>query len=248
MTAQRYRTQSIGHRRRRRQQLVLAVVVLVALIAAAGFYLGQRAALVGMNIDPESYRLMQLELPAVREELKALRGDLQVQRTRHEVDRRALEMVRTQMAVEKERTADLEEGLRFYKSLMSPGEVANGLSLRAPELVTTAGPRRYAYRIVVQQEARKHELLKGKLEVEVYGLLDGAQVSYPLVELSEDLEAGALALKFRYFQAIEGELMLPEVFEPEGMSVVASVSTPHKIEVREQFPWHIQEKFTHVGK
>jgi hypothetical protein len=91
-------------------------------------------------------------------------------------------------------------------------------------------------------------LLKGELSAEVFGLLGEEQVSYPLAELSDDFGNGVLQLRFRYFQSIEGELVLPAGFEPRGVSVVASSSTPRKAEVREQYPWQLQERFTHVGK
>ena len=248
MTAPRHRSLTVQYRQRRKQLLILVPAVVAALVLGLGFYLGQRAAYNGLGMDPESYRVMQLELSVAREQLQALEGELDVQGTRHEVDRRALEMVRRELAAQKERIADLEEELRFYQSLMAPGEIAQGLSLRAIELVARQEPGRYAYRIVVQQEARKHELLKGNLYVEVVGLLGEEQVIYPLSELSADLEEAEVALRFRYFQSIEGELVLPEGFEPKGVSVVAVVSTPRKAEAREQFPWQLQERFTHVGK
>lgn len=248
MIAHRHRSQSISYRRRRRRTTVLALVLLAAGVAGAGFYLGQYSAFSVMDVDPESYRSMQLELPATRQELHALRGDLQVQLTRNEVDRRALDMLRHDMATYKEHTADLEEELLFYKNLIAPTDTASGLSLRAPELVAHAQKGKFSYRIVVQQEARKHELLKGKLYAEVFGSLDEEAVSYPLTELSDDLDEEALLLKFRYFQSVEGALSLPEGFEPEGLNVVASVSKPRKTEIRAQFPWHLRERFTHVGK
>ena len=132
---------------------------------------------------------------------------------------------------------------------MAPGEVAGkGLILREIELVAGEEPGNFWYRIVVQQEARKHELLKGELTALVFGALAGEPVEYSLAELSDDIEDDALPLRFRYFQLVEGELNLPEGFEPRGLKVVASTRAPHKFEVREEFSWQVQEKFTHVGK
>jgi hypothetical protein len=131
---------------------------------------------------------------------------------------------------------------------MAPAEIARGLSLRPIELVARDVPGHYAYRIVAQQEARKHSPLRGELTAEVFGILDEQQVSYPLAELSDDLDEQVVLLRFRYFQAIEGELILPDGFEPKGVSLVASASAPRKKEVRERFPWQLQESFTHVGK
>lgn len=248
MIAPRHRSLTVEYRQRRKRLLILVPAVVAALVLGLGFYLGQRAAYSGPGMDPESYRVMQLELSVARQRSQALAGDLDVQGTRHEVDRRALEMVRRELAAQKERIAGLEEELRFYQSLMAPGDIAQGLSLRAIELVARQEPGRYAFRIVVQQEARKHELLKGTLYVEVFGLLGEEQAIYPLSELSADLEEAEVALRFRYFQSIEGELVLPQGFDPKGVSVVATVSTPRKAEAREQFPWQLQERFTHAGK
>jgi hypothetical protein len=242
----RYSASGAGTRRKR--VWFLAVLLLLALALLAGFYLGQSAVYSGMGIEPAAHREMQQALPAAREALKAKQGELDVQHTRHEVDRQALEMVRSELAAQRERIAALEEELGFYKSLMAPGEIANGLSLRPIELVAREEPGRFGFRIVAQQEARKHDLLAGQLYAEVFGLQGEEPISYPLAELSQDLDENVVALRFRYFQAIEGEMVLPDGFEPQGVSVVASSSSPRKAEVREQFSWQLQERFTHVGK
>jgi hypothetical protein len=229
-------------------KLVLALASLLALTLLTGIYLGRQAAYKDMKVIPQSMGSLQVELSTAREALNAAQGDLQIQRTRHEVDSRALELLRSEMAAEKERTADLEEGLRFYRSMVVSEDMANGLSLRKPELVPGGAPGRFVYRIFVQQKEREYEMVEGTLSVEVYGLKGKAEVSFPLAELSEDFDHGGAALHFRYFQAIEGELALPEGFEPRGMTVVARASKPRETEVREQFPWELQERFINVGK
>jgi hypothetical protein len=224
------------------------MALLVALTLLAGIYLGRQAGYKTMKAVPQAMEGMQAELSATREALKVTQGDLQIQRTRHEVDSRALELLRGEMAAEKERTADLEEGLRFYRSMVVSEDMASGLSLRKPELVTGESPGRVAYRIFIQQKEREYEMVEGSLSVEVFGLKGETEVSYPLAELSKDFDHRAAALHFRYFQAVEGELVLPEDFEPTGMTVLARASKPRETEVSEQFPWELQERFINVGK
>lgn len=234
---------------RRQRNLLLAVgMLLLAVVLLAGFYLGQRAAYSGMGMDVASYRAMEAKIPELQAQVGRLEGELEVQGTRHEVDRQALEMVRGEIATQKEQISALEEGLRFYRSLMAPGEIAQGLSIRPVEFIALDKPNRFAFRIVAQQEARKHSLLKGDLSLDIVGVLEGERISYPLAELSDDVEGLDVPLRFRYFQSIEGELELPEGFEPESVSLVARASSPRKAEVRVQFPWQLQERFTHVGK
>jgi hypothetical protein len=233
----------------RHQQIVVVVATLVAaLVLGLGFFLGRAAAFSGVGIDPVQYRRQAAELAETREALVARERELGMLDTRHQVDRAALELVRRELAEQKEQIAGLKEGIRFYRSLMAPGEIAQGFSLRTIELVARDEPHRFGFRIVAQQEARKHTPMLGELYAEVHGQLDGESRSFPLAELSNDLEDTILPLQFRYFQSIEGELVLPAGFEPQHVSVVATISSPRKVEVREQYAWQLQEKFTHVGK
>ncbi len=239
---------STSDARRYRRLQVLVGTLLLAVVLLAGFYLGQRAAYSGMGLDLEAYHAAEAELVEARASTARVEAELDVQLARHEMDQQALELVRRDIAAQKEQLAALEEGLRFYKSLMAPGEIAQGLSIRPLELVALDVPGRFAFRIVVQQEARKHNLLKGELSAAVNGLLADQEVSYPLAELSADLEAGKLPLRFRYFQSFEGELVLPDGFEPRSVSLEAKVTSPRKAEARVELPWKVRETFTHVGK
>ena len=238
-------TQELQRLTRRRQ--LLAGMLLLLLVVAA-FLLGERTAYSGMGVNPELYDAMKVELPRLQQRVAELEIQLDVEQTRAEVDKRALEMVRREIAVQKEQVSSLVEGLRFYRSLMAPGEIAQGLSLRPLELVAQSSARRYSFRIVAQQEARKHALLNVDLFAEVVGVLNGEQVSFPLSDLSDDLESNPIPLRFRYFQSTEGTLTLPEGFEPGSVRLVARTDSPREMEVQEEYPWQLKEKFTHVGK
>lgn len=248
MSSDRYRTVVRRYHVRHEQIVVLVLALAAAVILGVGFILGRQAAFSGIGIDPQRYREQGAALQAARAEQKELGRQLGVMVARHEVDRAALELVRQELAGQREQIAGLKEGIRFYRSLMAPGEIAQGFSLREIELVAREEPGRYGFRIVAQQEARKHTPLQGELYAEVSGQQAGEPRSYPLAELSADLESTIVPLRFRYFQSIEGDLVLPEGFEPQAISVVATLSAPRKAEARAQYPWEVQEKFTHVGK
>ena len=175
-----FKPPSVLYRRRRTRLLVLIAALLASLVLVLGFWVGQQAAYSGMGVDSELYREMQRELPAARERAQALAQELEVQRTRNEVDRKALEIVRSDIARQKEQISGLEEGLRFYRSLMAPGEIAQGLSLRDIELIARTDPGRYAFRIVAQQEALKHQMLKGGASPEeLDAMIEGRRTKQP---------------------------------------------------------------------
>lgn len=233
---------------RNRRILVLAVALWTAVFLGLGIYLGQRAAYSDMGIDPARYRELRQELPRARERIVELEGELAGANTRHEVDRASLEMLRRDLAQQQRDIADLNEGLRFYQGLMASGAGVEGVSLRGFELVSGESPGHFSYRLVVQQEARKQGPLRGDLTITVLGLRENQPVSYPLAELVRDMESNAIALEFRYFQVIEGKLEIPEDFAPQMVAVEATITSPHKLELREEYPWRAQESFTDVGE
>jgi hypothetical protein len=235
-------------RQRRRPIVVIAAVLVFVLVLEAGFYLGQHAAYRGMGAKAKNYREMQAELLSLQNILQARDTELAISATRHEVDRQALEMVRKEMAGQQEEIAGLVEGLDFYRSLMSPDGIPQGLSLRGIELVAGDQPRHYYYRILVQQEARKHELLEGTLTAVVTGVADGKPAEYSLAKLSEDARGENIPLRFRYFQAIKGGIVLPDGFDPGGVTVEIKTAAPQAYQIREDYPWQLEERFTHVGK
>lgn len=247
MPSRRLRSNSSRRVARRRLQIAVATIIL-AVMLAVGFYLGQLAAYSGMGVDPEHYRQLSSTAPKTLDEVAALQSEFEQLQTRSDIDHGALGMLREEIARQKAVIFDQEEGLRFYRELMAPEGIAQGLSLRAPQIVALEGEGRFEFRLVAQQEARKHETLRGELYVEVFGRENGEKVSYSLADLSTDIENKVVPLGFRYFQAVEGVINLPTGFEPLSVNVIATVKTPRKAEVKEQYPWQVQERFTNVGK
>lgn len=247
MAEDRYHTVVTRQHVRRREFELVAATLVAAVVLGVGFYLGQHAAYSGMGMDPEEYRRLQQENSDNAMLISELERELELGRDRREIDREALELVRQDLARQGAEIADLEEALTFYRSVLAPETLPRGLSLRPVELVATTDPTRVEFRVVAQQQTRKHNTLTGKLEISIKGELNGAQVSYNLSELSEEVDSASIALRFRYFQAIEGTLQLPPGFRPLEMVLIARSTRPVKAEARLQSPWQLQEKFTHVG-
>ena len=201
-----------------------------------------------MGIDPATYRELQETVPTNSEQYVRLEHELDVSHTRNEVDRASLGMVRSEIASQKKRILELEEGLKFYRGLMAPEDVVRGLVLKPVELVATETAGRYSFRVVARQEAQIHSLLKGALTVKVLGVVGKDELSFPLSALSEQVDDATVELRFRYFQVIEGVMVLPPGFQPQGISMVATTTAPTKAELEEFFPWSLLERFSYVGK
>jgi hypothetical protein len=237
----------VQHHPHLRRWLVLGVSVSAIVLFLAGFFLGGYDSLDRSRALAAENEYLSEQLQLARKQLGELHQWRANTETRGEVEAGALELVRRELAEQQEVITELEQGIRFYKSLMAPGEVVEGLSVRGIDLIPSVEEGRYQFRILVQQSARKHDLLSGTLRVELHGLQDGEQASLELSVLSEQVPKPDIRLRFKYFQAIDGELALPEGV-PRKMIAYAKSSKPRKVEVRKEFPWSVQEKLSHVGQ
>ena len=232
---------------RRRMRLRILSVVMALLLLVTGFAVGSYASLkvsIESSLENRRLRAEVLSMAADLEKLRQWRADNE---TRREIDRTALELVRQELATQQETIAELEKGIHFYRSLMAPEEEADGLSVRSID-VAPGMDGKHPFRILVQQRARSHDLLTGTLQVTVAGTLEGESITYNLSDISEQVPNPDIRLRFKYFQAIDGVLELPEGFSPVELVASARSVKPRRSVVTKEFPWSVQEEISHVGQ
>jgi hypothetical protein len=217
-------------------------------VFVAGWLIGGFTSLQSSFETSAENRALRERVTLQAREIEQLRQWQADNRTRLEIDEAALELVRLELAAQQETIAELEKGMRFYKSLMAPEEITEGLSVRSIDLKPGLDERRFQFRILVQQSARKHSLLTGTLNIELIGTVNGEEVEYNLTDLSEQVPGAGIRLRFKYFQAIEGELELPAGFTPQMMRASAQSTKPRRAEFTRDFAWSVQEKLSHVGQ
>ncbi len=230
----------VPHQPRRRTALIIALSLLLVLVAVVAFWAGWRAVEVNYLELLHERDQLALDLAEVSEELTGARQQLANIRLGSEVDRQSVDDIRAIVREQKQTIARLTEEVGFYHGLMSPTEREKGLSIRGWELSSGSKPDTYQYKLVLQQLALKHRVLKGSVSVRVVGVKAGVEKTYSLLELGGKPGASEIKLRFKYFQNIEGELQLPAGFEPQRIDVVAKASTPKVAKVEKHYSWVVQ--------
>ncbi len=185
---------------------VLLALLVLALLSGAGLH-----------------RLSQWTTVQHLAQLEADQAQWQEQKLALEKRRAALELelkmeqqsqqeTRALMAHQSERMNQLERELTFYRSIMAPEQTADGVFVHDLALDETANPQRYRLRLVLTQQKVRKRFAKGTVHLSIEGTLAGKPHSFPL-------QAESLAFGFRYFQQLESELLLPEGFFPEQLTV-----------------------------
>lgn len=220
--------------------VVFFVLFALAVVAAAYFY-GHKLGMAGQEQALEDVARLSDELDVWQTKANQLDQLLENSKTAAEVDRQSSEGVRQEVIALKDEIARLSEENSFYRGLMAPNEKASGLTIGAVELLRARDSSTYNFKVVVQQLATRHNLLNGVLNFTVVGRQDGLEVRYPLMVLSDDVSVEEIKLRFKYFQVVEGQLGLPENFEPEGIEIDARTKGKKPQVVSKKFGWLVEE-------
>ena len=217
--------------------LVAAAVLLIAIsywLGARGL-LGSNAELSGQLQDARQ----QLEQRSARiDELEQKLANLQLGA---DIDQQAVNEVRTTVREHKETINRLNKDIAFYKGLMAPTEREKGLGIRSWEVYPARAKGRFQYKLVLQQLALKHRILKGSVQVDIVGRRNGVEEILSLDILSDQVESKSIPLRFKYYQYLEGELIVPVGFEPRRVDIVARASSPKKVKVEKHYGWIVQK-------
>ncbi|MFK8021636.1 MAG: DUF6776 family protein [Pseudomonadales bacterium] len=222
---------------KRRVFMLLFVSVLLGLAFVAGYYFS--------NVDYLDVRSQRdsllVELASLNQERKDRQRQVAQLEIDANVDQQATNKVREGMADLRQEISELNSEISFYKGLMAPKDGEKGISIRSLELRATTNARKYQFKMVLQQFATEHRLLSGNVNVSVVGKQAGRDLTLSLSDLSEDVGNKNIKYRFKYFQNIEGGVLLPEGFEPSRIDVVIRGSGKKPVYLEQKFGWLSQE-------
>ncbi len=218
--------------------------VLIALAVAAGsyyigFYKGSSAGFAAM----EERDTLVVAYSAAEKEIQQLEQSVANLNLGSQVDRKATEQVRAQVVELKNRIAELERDNTFYRDLMRPEGGDKGIEITAPSLVALPNNgNAYDDKMMVKQLSTNRQQLSGYMEVTLIGKnQEGQRQRFELHQISEEQIAAKIKLNFRYFQRIEGQMVLPDGFSPERIELKMVSLKPKKALIEKKFTWVVDE-------
>jgi hypothetical protein len=236
-----YHMKVVAYRPWVRWLLIFTGVAVIVGAVFSSFLTGQ---IVGLEQQAEAVAerdRLRIELDVTAREAAQYRQSVANLKLGAQVDRKASEGVRGEVMQLKERIAELEADISFYRDLMSPADNKQGLTIGSLNVISTGAPRHYEYKLVMQQLAARHKVLQGVLVFNIIGRQGETQRTLALKDVSESVNSDDIKLRFKYFQSLQGRLILPEGFEPERIELVARSSGKDSVTVEKKFGWLVQE-------
>ncbi|GAA5192089.1 DUF6776 family protein [Ferrimonas gelatinilytica] len=185
---------------------VLGGLLLLALLSGAGL---QRLSQWSMGQQFAELQNAQEQWQQQKLELEKQRAALELEL---KMEQQSQQETRALMAHQREQMNVLERELTFYRSIMAPEQTADGVFVHDLVLDETANPQRFRLRLVLTQQKVRKRFARGSVSLNIEGTLAGKPHSIPVQEES-------LPFGFRYFQQLESEVIFPDGFFPEELTV-----------------------------
>jgi hypothetical protein len=131
---------------------------------------------------------------------------------------------------------ELKEELAFYRGIVSPRDASRGLRLQSFKVESNGTPRGFRYKVVLTQVLKNDRTASGTVNLEVEGMHKNDPKTYQLRDLTEN-SIKELEYRFRYFQNIEGDLVLPKEFKPLRITVAIHPRGRHQDEIEKTIDW-----------
>jgi len=157
------------------------------------------------------------EIASLQQEREQTGQQLIELRRASQIDKETMEKIKVEVKQYQDERMKLEEELTLLRGLVTNSK-KSGLLIRDLRLEKGEGRRAFRYHFTVAQVVENQAEIKGVIAFTLEGKKDGKKNSLPLKEATTD-KLESLKMRFRHFQDLDGELVLPKGFEPESILI-----------------------------
>ena len=231
----------VPHRPGRRLLLVTLLALGVGGSAVGGFIYGYATTQRSQQSEQATQQELSGQLLAAEAENAELRRQVAILDRSSVMDQRATEEVQGTIRGLRERVAQLEQDVVYYRQVVSEETEDTGLIISQLDVDATRQSNRFRYKLVLrQQDADGDTFLTGHVNVNLVGSQGEEQQILALRDLSAEQDQLDIRLRFKYFQNIEGELVLPDNFVPDRLQIAAVSDEPIEKSINQNFSWVVE--------
>ncbi len=218
---------------------VLSVVVLIGLLVKIWFFPAVD------EKDPFVSQIREMEQTIDRQErligvLKKKHRELQENYTKmehlREIDQATLSKVQDQVKVDQNERMKMEEELLFLRGMVSSKLGKGVLHLQRLRLEPGKEENSYLYTFTVSKVIKDPGYIEGSVQITLTGEQKGKKSSLSLDQVSRG-DQDRLKMRFKHFQNMEGEFLLPSGFKPSGVTIEVKPEGDKFQPVTKSFKW-----------
>jgi hypothetical protein len=231
----------VPYRPARRVIIGLLLMLGVGASAAGGFLYSYYVTIQSQQGELASREELSVQVQDSELENADLRRQIAILDRSSVMDQFVTEEVQSTIMTLRERVAQLEQDIVYYRQVVSDETGETGLVISQLDIATTSVAGVYSYKLVLRQlDADGDSYLIGFVNINLVGSQGEEQMILPLREISDQPDQLDIRLRFKYFQNIEGSLTLPEGFVPERIQIAAVATEPVAKDINQDFSWVVE--------
>lgn len=208
----------IVHRRPRTRVLVAVFVAVWLLSLWATFAITYRFSAPALGKLQASVAKLRAQNTVLEGRIERLRQKNTTLGRSDEVSRSANHDLQETLAERDRELSDLRNDVAFYERLVGGSAQRQGLAVHSLAL-RPGDDGSWRYTLTLTQNLKKASVSKGELTLRVEGVQDGKLLNLAWGDLLQSPQAKPQSFSFKYFQQLEGSVMLPSGFTPHRVRV-----------------------------
>ncbi|MCP4074842.1 MAG: hypothetical protein GY744_01480 [Gammaproteobacteria bacterium] len=143
---------------------------------------------------------------------------------------------RSQVRLQKE-LLEMKEQLVFYQGIVSPEQLSLGVNIQSFVLNKKNNLGMYYYKLVLSKRGKSNKFVKGSFDLLIKGQQEGQSKDLVFKQIKQEYSGKDIKFSFRYFQVFEGDLLLPDLFEPYEIQIKIKPTTKKIKPFSESISW-----------
>ena len=195
------------------------------------------------TVDAAAQRnALNAEILSLEGEIGRLNEQIVMLETAADIEKAAYKDVESSLVDLQAKIQEQQDAIAFYRGIVSPADGNAGLRVQDLKLSRADRERVWKIRLVLVQAMKHDRKVSGDVVLTIAGTEDGEPKIYSYSELLPEDADGSWAFSFRYFQDFDREVVLPDGFTPEEVTISVQSRTRSIASIEESFRWA-----THLG-
>ncbi len=216
----------------------LLVIAAIWLLSLAGvWYLAVSYAAPGLSGSDRNAGQQSELLKDTEDQLKQAKQQLSTLRRSEQISRNANTELQSTLSDRDEEIEGLRADVAFYERLVGATAQRRGLNVHEIQFEPEVGGT-WHFTATVTQNLNRGAISQGNLKFSVEGISLGRLKTVPWENLVQRSDIGGKPYSFRYFQELEGSVLLPSGFTPQRVKVSLRGNNGQADQV---FPWNAKK-------
>ncbi|MCH6583527.1 MAG: hypothetical protein IH808_11030 [Proteobacteria bacterium] len=223
-----------------RVKLFIAGLIVVVLLVTSGVIYNHGLSMAGFEslTALRQQQGLQEVVAQLKQDNQALRDSLARAERSLQMDQTAYQDLDRSLKVSSQAIVRLREELNFYRNIISPPNKKSGLHIQSLKLEAagddgTTAISKYHYKMVLIQALNHDRKISGKARFEINGVQGGKNTTIRFPQAADK----PISFNFKYFQDLEGQIELPQNFEPRTIKVNVTSRGRDAQSIEQIYPW-----------